>query len=511
MKKFFKLFLFLITFACSIAPNAIAKQSITFDESQAAWKYSDDGIFKIRIRSIVVGDAYANSYYSGMNTYWEIKVLKKARKIRIECSKNVYISSNNGFRLVNDAYYNLSDYACLSWEFTSCNPGDIHYINIPFIGAVPPGLEEFEIRGGNGLFSRDFELGSDDVIKRISYISLSESQIKQNINNNNDGICGIYESLEGSSKEKIACVKLNGEYQLIAFGSSNLYKWWKFGDIRAWITQTPSGIFRAKWRMSDKSVNEDCYITFDGYSMTATFPSYKTEKKYLKLYPTNSPTIGAQGGGGNNSNGSEWTGTGFALKNGYIVTNHHVVDGAKSIVVLGVNGNTSTEYKAKVVGVDKNNDLALIKIDDYRFSNFNNVPYAIPNTTREVGSDVFVLGYPLTTYMGEEIKLTNGIISSKTGYQGDVSTYQISAPVQPGNSGGPLFDNKGNIIGIVNAGIPGADNVGYAIKTSYLYNLIQSVANTNIIPQTNTITGTSLADKVKQVKNCVFFIKCKGN
>ncbi len=122
-----------------------------------------------------------------------------------------------------------------------------------------------------------------------------------------------------------------------------------------------------------------------------------------------------------------------------------------------------------------------------------------------------VLGYPLTSYMGDEVKLTNGIISSRSGYQGDVTTYQISAPVQPGNSGGPMFDSRGNIIGIVNAGIPGAENVGYAIKTSYLYNLVGSVTSTTNIPQTNSVGNGSLADKVRSVKNYVFYIKCKGN
>lgn len=206
----------------------------------------------------------------------------------------------------------------------------------------------------------------------------------------------------------------------------------------------------------------------------------------------------------------EWTGTGFALEDGYIVTNHHVVDGAMSIVILGVNGNATIEYSAHVVGVDKNNDLAILAIDDSRFSGFGSVPYAVQNSICEVGEEVFVLGYPLTTYMGDEIKLTNGIISSKTGFQGEVGTYQISAPVQPGNSGAPLFDSKGNVVGIVNAGIPGAENVGYAIKTTYLYNLVQSVVNSSIIPQNNSIMGSSLADKVRQVKNHVFFIKCKG-
>ena len=111
--------------------------------------------------------------------------------------------------------------------------------------------------------------------------------------------------------------------------------------------------------------------------------------------------------------------------------------------------------------------------------------------------------------MGNEIKLTNGIISSRSGYQGDISTYQMSAPVQPGNSGGPMFDDKGNVIGIVNAGIPGAENVGYAIKTSYLKNLVENVTSNNILPNNNQIESMSLPQKVAKVRDFVFFIMCE--
>ena len=110
--------------------------------------------------------------------------------------------------------------------------------------------------------------------------------------------------------------------------------------------------------------------------------------------------------------------------------------------------------------------------------------------------------------MGDEIKLTTGIISSKTGFQGDVSLYQISAPIQPGNSGGPLFDKKGNIIGVVNAKHAGAENVGYAIKSSYLRNLIESCASSSVIPMINTVASLPLTGKVKTEKNYVFFIHC---
>ena len=110
--------------------------------------------------------------------------------------------------------------------------------------------------------------------------------------------------------------------------------------------------------------------------------------------------------------------------------------------------------------------------------------------------------------MGDEIKLTTDVISSKTGFQGDVSLYQISAPVQPGNSGGPLFDSKGNLIGIVSSKHMGAENVGYAIKTSYLMNLVESAVTSSVIPGNNSISGLPLTEKVKSVKDFVFFIEC---
>jgi S1-C subfamily serine protease len=146
------------------------------------------------------------------------------------------------------------------------------------------------------------------------------------------------------------------------------------------------------------------------------------------------------------------SGTGFALSSdGYIVTNYHVIKGASNIVIRGVEGDFSKTYKAKLVIEDKNNDIAILKIDDITFKSFGIIPYVISNKSYDVGTSIFCLGYPLRATMGDEVKLTNGIISSKSGFKGDITTYQITAPVQPGNSGGPLFDDKGDLMGIINA------------------------------------------------------------
>ena len=204
-----------------------------------------------------------------------------------------------------------------------------------------------------------------------------------------------------------------------------------------------------------------------------------------------------------------WSGTGFALTSNYIVTNYHVIENAKSITIQGINGNHANKYGASVIASDKNNDLAILKVNGVNFAS-TNIPYSVKTTTSEVGEEVFVLGYPLTATMGDEIKLTTGVVSSKSGFLGDVSEYQISAPIQPGNSGGPLFDSKGNVIGIVSAKHVGAENVGYAIKTSYLRNLMESTISTNILPLTNKISSLNLSGKVKAVKNYVYCITCSS-
>ena len=338
---------------------------------------------------------------------------------------------------------------------------------------------------------------------KVANVGFNEHEVKQNINENNDGICGIYEDL--NDDYKLACIKQNGEYVLVYMGSNNSLfdmSHWKYGDVKAYLrpTATP-GFFKADWHMRDKTKETDVYVVFDGATMKTVISG--NESNYIKMYPTASSIT-------NPSQNQEWSGSGFALKDGYIVTNYHVIEGAKSIQIQGIKGDFTIKYNAEVIATDKFNDLALLKVSDSIFAGFGTIPYNVKTSVSDVGEDIFVLGYPLTSTMGDEIKLTTGVISSKTGFQGDVSLYQISAPIQPGNSGGPLFDNKGNLVGIVNAKHTGAENVGYAIKTSYLRNLIESSISTNILP-TNPQTATlSLPEKVKKLKNFVFMISCSN-
>ena len=211
---------------------------------------------------------------------------------------------------------------------------------------------------------------------------------------------------------------------------------------------------------------------------------------------------------------SQSSGTGFALNNGYVATNWHVVDEAKTIQISGIRGDFTKKYNAIVVAKDKINDLAILQITDNGFPGFGTIPYKIKTSTARVAEEVWTYGYPMTVIMGQEGKYTDGRISALTGVDDDPSIYQISAPIQPGNSGGPLFDNNGDIIGITCASIDNrlAQNVNYAVKTSYLGNLTETMHTANVLPQNSRMSNyTSRVDKVAAVRNFVFYIECENS
>jgi S1-C subfamily serine protease len=233
----------------------------------------------------------------------------------------------------------------------------------------------------------------------------------------------------------------------------------------------------------------------DNYTFIKEFPTKSLYEGYIR----------------NDNQPKAWSGTGWAIGSEYLVTNYHVVDEARTISIKGIGGDLNTGYSAEVMATDKTNDIAVLKITDSQFKGFGTIPYAVSSRIADKGEGVFVLGYPMTQVLGNEVKYTAGEINSRTGFQGDVATYQISAPVTHGNSGGPMFDNRGNVIGIVNSGITDkeiAENVGYAIKISYLKILIESAGLDITLPQNNTIANLSKQEKIKKVEKFVYYIEC---
>lgn len=325
-----------------------------------------------------------------------------------------------------------------------------------------------------------------------------------------DEIEGVYEKIgDGQSAKYTLGIKKksNTDYNAIYLSGAldQFSNNWIEGDLKAKIfkTATPN-FYKVEWYMADKSINTNLYVSFDKGLMKAIWSESGIEELYLKLYPTSESPLASINPEILSS------GTGFAINSkGYILTNNHVVENAKSITIKGVNSDFKTSYEAEIVLRDKNNDLAILKIKDDKITTNSNPPYNFKPTLADVGENVYALGYPLRATMGDEIKLTNGIISSSTGFQGDITNYQISVPVQPGNSGGPLLDSKGNVIGVISSKHVGAENVSYAVKISNLLNMLQLSGKDIKINETNTISSLDLPSQVKKVKEFVYIIECK--
>jgi S1-C subfamily serine protease len=143
--------------------------------------------------------------------------------------------------------------------------------------------------------------------------------------------------------------------------------------------------------------------------------------------------------------GSTSIGSGIvASADGVIVTNHHVVDGCSSILVID---SQKRRAVAERLALDPKSDLALIRANQ-KFSEVARFRRGVPV---QAGESVTVVGYPLASILGTESNVAFGYVSATSGVRGDVSRFQISAPVHKGNSGGPILDQSGYVTGIVNA------------------------------------------------------------
>lgn len=191
---------------------------------------------------------------------------------------------------------------------------------------------------------------------------------------------------------------------------------------------------------------------------------------------------------------------------GYFITNYHCIENAKEVTIKGIDEDFTTKYGATVVATDPSNDLALLKINNKNVR-FDSLQYGIKTTGVNQAEKVYALGFPSAEVMGTELKITDGIISAKSGAQGDISKYQISAPVNPGNSGGPLIDENGDLIGVIYAKSKIAEAAGYAIKASYLDLFLKNVEGFEMPVLQNKIKNKPLTDKVAYWKKNIFIVE----
>lgn len=201
---------------------------------------------------------------------------------------------------------------------------------------------------------------------------------------------------------------------------------------------------------------------------------------------------------------SHYGATGFALSsNGYIITTYHVIKDADSVYVQNSIGDS---YKVQVVYTDPQYDIALLQIADSSFS-MGNLPYTFKAQSADIGEDVYTLGFPR-----EEAVYGRGYLSSSTGYSGDTVAYQVSIPVNPGNSGGPVFDNRGNIIGIINSKQKETDGAAFAIKSNYLLKVLEAIPEDSlnkkiVLNKKNSLTNLNRTEQLKKVQEYIFMVK----
>ena len=166
---------------------------------------------------------------------------------------------------------------------------------------------------------------------------------------------------------------------------------------------------------------------------------------------------------------------------------------------------------ARVVKLDRANDLALLKVE----GQFPALPVVASRGVR-LGSTVATVGFPNTGLQGFSPKLARGEIASLAGAQDDARHFQISVPVQPGNSGGALFDERGNVVGVVvgklnqEAALAAtgslAENVNYAIKSSYLLSFLESVPEVAARLKEPNTTDRKFEDVVKDAEQAAVLV-----
>ena len=183
---------------------------------------------------------------------------------------------------------------------------------------------------------------------------------------------------------------------------------------------------------------------------------------------------------------------------------------AQSIEVTITNDEGVYDYSADLVKSDPLIDLAILKINDPKFSSNIEISNGIRSRGVRVGEEAFALGYPLTFIMGEEVKFTDGRISSLTGFQGDIKSFQTTIAIQPGNSGGPMIDYQGNLLGITTSGLNKnvAENVSYSVKATNLLDLIEVLPFDIELPG-EVSSRDDLPDLVERLAKQTVFIKVK--
>ena len=198
-------------------------------------------------------------------------------------------------------------------------------------------------------------------------------------------------------------------------------------------------------------------------------------------------------------------GTSFLIDSkGLLVTNAHVIANAKYIAVQN---NEGKDLKVKIVYVDATRDLAILKIEDSAYKAPNSIPYSIKRSKSDIAEPVYTLGFPRN-----DIVYGEGYLSARTGFNGDTLTCQIAIAANPGNSGGPILNRNGEVIGILSTKQTSAEGVVFATQSKYIYAALNELQKDTAyqkvkIPSNSSIKGLDRMQQVKKISDYVYMVK----
>ena len=198
-------------------------------------------------------------------------------------------------------------------------------------------------------------------------------------------------------------------------------------------------------------------------------------------------------------------GTGFLIDaKGLVVTNAHVIQKARHIVVQNSEGK---DLQAKVVYNDVARDVAILKIEDTAFKAPAALPYAIKKSSPEIAETVYTLGFPRNDMVYGE-----GYLAAKTGFNGDTLTCQIAIAANPGNSGGPVLNRNGEVIGILSAKQVSAEGAVFATQSKYIHQALTALQQDTTfkkakLPTSSAIKGLDRTQQVKKITEFIYMVK----
>lgn len=199
-------------------------------------------------------------------------------------------------------------------------------------------------------------------------------------------------------------------------------------------------------------------------------------------------------------------GTGFLIDaKGYLVTSYHVVENARYIAVQNAAGK---DLQAQIVYSDPKRDIAILKIVDTAFKTPGSIPYSIKKGSAEIAEPVFSLGYPRN-----DIVYGEGYLAAKTGYNGDTLSVQISINANRGNSGSPILNRNGEVIGILSARQVTAEGAVFAVQSKYIYTALNNLKKADTtyqsvkLPTSSSLREAGRTQQVKKITDYVYMVK----